>query len=75
MENGIQMETIFGDGSGQEQGGFMGKLLEQEKVNHRRKLIHDNVYKWRTGKDKGCLCSSLSREGLFLWIYQLMKER
>lgn len=27
MEQGIQMETIFGDGSGQEQGGFMGKLF------------------------------------------------
>lgn len=27
MEQGIQMETIFGDGSGQEQSGLMGKLL------------------------------------------------
>lgn len=27
MENGIQMNTIFGDGSGQNQGGFMGKLF------------------------------------------------
>ncbi|WP_341875814.1 TIGR00266 family protein [Defluviitalea saccharophila] len=27
MEQSIQMETIFGDGSGQEQSGLMGKLL------------------------------------------------
>lgn len=27
MENGIQMETIFGDGSNQGQGGLMGKLM------------------------------------------------
>ncbi len=27
MDPGIEMETIFGDGSGQQQGGFMGALL------------------------------------------------
>lgn len=27
MTDGIQMHTIFGDGSGQDTGGFMGKLL------------------------------------------------
>jgi len=31
MEPGIQMQTIFGDGSGQDQGGFMGKLLSAGK--------------------------------------------
>jgi uncharacterized protein (TIGR00266 family) len=31
MEPGIQMQTIFGDGSGQEQGGLMGKLLSAGK--------------------------------------------
>jgi uncharacterized protein (TIGR00266 family) len=31
MDPGIQMQTIFGDGSGQEQGGFMGKLLSAGK--------------------------------------------
>jgi uncharacterized protein (TIGR00266 family) len=32
MDPGIQMETIFGDGSGQDQGGgFMGKLLSAGK--------------------------------------------
>lgn len=31
MDDGIQMETIFGDGSGQEGGGFLGKLLSAGK--------------------------------------------
>jgi uncharacterized protein (TIGR00266 family) len=31
MDPGIQMQTIFGDGSGQEGGGFMGKLLSAGK--------------------------------------------
>src|SRR5688572_15108440 len=31
MEDGIQMETIFGDGSHQRQGGIMGKLLSAGK--------------------------------------------
>ncbi|HEV8578293.1 MAG TPA: TIGR00266 family protein [Thermoanaerobaculia bacterium] len=31
MDPGIQMQTIFGDGSGQDQGGFMGKLLSAGK--------------------------------------------
>jgi uncharacterized protein (TIGR00266 family) len=31
MDPGIQMETVFGDGSGQDTGGFMGKLLAAGK--------------------------------------------
>ena len=31
MEDGIKMETIFGDGSQQQQSGFMGKLLSAGK--------------------------------------------
>jgi len=31
MEDGIQMETIFGDGSGGGGGGFMGKLINAGK--------------------------------------------
>ena len=31
MEPGIQLQTIFGDGSAQDQGGFMGKLLSAGK--------------------------------------------
>jgi hypothetical protein len=27
MDDGIEMETIFGDGSGQQQGGFLGALM------------------------------------------------
>lgn len=31
MENGIKMETIFGDGSGESSGGMLGKLLSAGK--------------------------------------------
>ena len=31
MDDGIHMEAIFGDGSGQSQGGFMGKLMSAGK--------------------------------------------
>ncbi|MEA2601269.1 MAG: hypothetical protein QOF89_2261 [Acidobacteriota bacterium] len=31
MDPGIQMQTIFGDGSGQDQGGLMGKLMSAGK--------------------------------------------
>lgn len=31
MDNDVQMETIFGDGSSSNQGGFMGKLLSAGK--------------------------------------------
>ncbi|WP_300487790.1 TIGR00266 family protein [Flavobacterium sp.] len=31
MDNGIKMETIFGDGSGQQQSGIFGKLLSAGK--------------------------------------------
>lgn len=32
MDNEIQMETIFGDGSKQQGGGFMGKLFSAGSV-------------------------------------------
>jgi uncharacterized protein (TIGR00266 family) len=31
MEDGIQMQTIFGDGSGQQSGGLLGKLMSAGK--------------------------------------------
>lgn len=31
MDNGIEMETIFGDGSQQQSGGFLGKLMSAGK--------------------------------------------
>ena len=46
MEDGIRMETIFGDGSKEGGSGLMGKLLSAGKrVTYWRKLIHDNIYK------------------------------
>ena len=31
MDNGIEMQTIFGDGSQQQSGGFLGKLMSAGK--------------------------------------------
>ena len=31
MDDGIQMQTIFGDGSAQQPGGFLGKLMSAGK--------------------------------------------
>src|SRR5947207_2209294 len=40
MDDGIQMETIFGDGSGQGGGGFMGALLGAGK----RLLVGESLF-------------------------------
>jgi hypothetical protein len=42
MDNNIQMETIFGDGSEQKSGIF-GQLLNAGKSSYRQ-LIHDRLY-------------------------------
>lgn len=45
MDSGIRMETIFGDGSGQDQG-IMGKFVFcWETTTYRRKLIYDCIFK------------------------------
>src|SRR5262245_25595883 len=40
IEDGIQMQTIFGDGSQQQQGGFMGALLGAGK----RLLVGESLF-------------------------------
>ncbi len=46
MDDAIRMETIFGDGSNQNGGGLMGKLMGAGKKNYNwRKLIYDYLYK------------------------------
>ncbi len=40
MDDGIQMETLFGDGSQQQSGGFLGKLLNAGK----RVLVGENLF-------------------------------
>src|SRR5689334_10774308 len=50
MEDGIEMETIFGDGSGQ-QGGFLGALMGAGK----RLLIGESLFMtvfWNRGAGK-----------------------
>ncbi|MBX9785121.1 MAG: TIGR00266 family protein [Chitinophagaceae bacterium] len=40
MDDGIQMQTIFGDGSGQQQGGLLGKLFSAGK----RMLVGESLF-------------------------------
>ena len=40
MDDGIRMETIFGDGSTQQNGGFLGKLFSAGK----RMLIGESLF-------------------------------
>jgi uncharacterized protein (TIGR00266 family) len=40
MENGIEMQTIFGDGSQEQSGGFMGKLFSAGK----RLLVGESLF-------------------------------
>lgn len=48
MENNIQMETIFGDGSQQQGSGLFGKLFKcWKKSTYRRKLVYDSIFKPR----------------------------
>jgi uncharacterized protein (AIM24 family) len=42
MEDGIEMETIFGDGS-QQNSGFLGALMGAGKRPHGRIAFHDRV--------------------------------
>jgi uncharacterized protein (TIGR00266 family) len=40
MDDGIQMQTIFGDGSSQQNGGLLGKLFSASK----RMLVGENLF-------------------------------
>jgi len=40
MDDGITMQTIFGDGSNQQQGGLLGKLFSAGK----RMLVGENLF-------------------------------
>jgi uncharacterized protein (AIM24 family) len=62
MENGIKMETIFGDGSQDQQQGIFGKLLSAGKRVYRRKFIHDGISKSRFWETESVVCISLSRK-------------
>ena len=57
MEDYIQMQSIFGDGSQQQQSGILGQITFCGKTyTHRRKLIYDGLYKCgRLVKEKSVL--------------------
>ena len=51
MEDSIEMETIFGDGSGSSGGGIMGKLMGAGKrMLTGESLIHDDIHEYRIRK-------------------------
>ncbi len=60
MEDYIEMETIFGDGSGPS-GGLFGKLMGAGKrLVTGGKHVHDCIYKYRSRQASRILCRSLS---------------
>ena len=61
MDDGIQMQTVFGDGS-QQQSGLLGKLFSAGKrLLGGRKFIYDCIYKHRAGKEESEFCRTLHR--------------
>lgn len=58
MDNGIKMETIFGDSSGQDQGGVFGKLLSAGKrVLTGESLFMTAYLNQNNSKSKVCFAS------------------
>src|ERR1051325_4749276 len=63
MDPGIRMETIFGDGSGTQQGGLMGAVLGPRQARAgRRGAFHDPVPERRRRPPEGGLRLALSRQ-------------
>ena len=61
MDDGIQMQTIFGDGGGQERG-FLGKLMSAGKrVLTGESLVYDRLYQHGQRQEKSNVCIALSR--------------
>jgi uncharacterized protein (TIGR00266 family) len=52
MDDGIEMETIFGDGSNQQQGGFMGALMGAGKRLLSGESLFMTVFLNRAGQKK-----------------------
>jgi uncharacterized protein (AIM24 family) len=60
MEDGINMETIFGDGSQQSGGGIMNKLFSAGKTFiGGRKSFYDSLYQYGSWEKESTFCSSL----------------
>ena len=66
MEDYIEMETIFGDGSGPS-GGLFGKLMGAGKrLVTRRKYVYDCIYKYRSRQTPRLISLLLILVKLFL---------
>lgn len=62
MDDGIKMETIFGDGS-QKDSSFLGKILGAGKrILTGESLFMTAFYNTLSGKKKCIICFTLSRE-------------
>ena len=69
MTPGIEMETVFGDGSGQEQGGIMGALLGAGKRLLTGESLFMTVFTNRGRRQAaGGLRRALSRQHPRRWI-------
>ena len=63
MEDGVEMETIFGDGSQQQGGGFLGALMGAGKrAADRRVAVHDRVSQSFGPEEEGRLRRAVSRQ-------------
>ena len=61
MEDGIGMETIFGDGASGGGSGLMGKLFSAGKrVLTGESFVYDNLYESRTRKETCFFCITIS---------------
>jgi uncharacterized protein (AIM24 family) len=73
MDEGIQMETIFGDGRGQEKG-FLGKLMSAGK----RVLTGESLFMTaftNIGHGKKSIILHHIREKLLQWIFSSLAEK
>ena len=61
MDDGIQMQTLFGDGSGNNGGGgLLGKTVKCWKADtHWGRIVHYCLYQLWTWQAPGKLCSAL----------------
>ena len=72
MDNGIEMQTIFGDGSKQQTGGLFGKILSAGK----RLLVGESLFmtaftNMGQGKKKVCFASPYTGKIIVFDLQQL----
>jgi uncharacterized protein (TIGR00266 family) len=75
LEDGVQMQTIFGDGSQQQQGGFMGSLLSAGKRLLTGESLFMTVFQNQgTGKRKAAFAAPYPGKIVALHLQELGGE-